>query len=203
MAAPVAAAFVLGFRPLSESRAANVTDRLAGMAELPGHLRPFVLQTDACPRERLGTIDLYLPAASVPRPAVLFVHGGPIPADLRPTPRDWPAYVGYGQAAAARGVVGVTLDHRLHGAGDFETAAADLAAAAWQARADPRVDPGRLALWFFSGGCCWPTGCAIRPAGCAAWWRPTRCWPPRPTSASIRGSGQRRRWPAVGHCRSC
>src|ERR1022692_231589 len=40
----------------------------------------------------------------------------------------------------------------LHSAGDFETAAADVAAAVEQARADPRVDPGRLALWFFSGG---------------------------------------------------
>jgi acetyl esterase/lipase len=127
-------------------------DKLAGMAEVPGYLRPFVLHTDACPRERLGTIDLYLPAASGPRPAVLFVHGGPILADLRPTPRDWPAYVGYGQAAAARGAIGVTVDHRLHSAGDFETAAADVAAAAERARADPRVDPGRLALWFFSGG---------------------------------------------------
>lgn len=122
------------------------------MAEPPGHLRPFVLETKACPRERLGPIDLYLPAAPGPRPAVIFVHGGPVPAALRPTPRDWPVFVGYGQAIAARGAIGVTLDHRLHSLRDFEIAATDLAGAIEQVRADPRVDPGRLALWFFSGG---------------------------------------------------
>jgi dienelactone hydrolase len=48
--------------------------------------------------------------------------------------------------------VGVLLDHRLHDLGDYERAAADVAAAVELARADPRVDGDRIALWFFSGG---------------------------------------------------
>jgi hypothetical protein len=35
--------------------------------------------------ERHGRVDLYPPAATHPSPAIVFVHGGPIPADLRPT----------------------------------------------------------------------------------------------------------------------
>ncbi len=104
------------------------------------------------PRERVGRIDLYLPDADRPRPAVVFVHGGPVPAGVRPTPRDWPAFVGYGRYLAHRGVVGVTLDHRLHDLADYGRAAEDLAEAVERVRADPRVDEDRVALWFFSGG---------------------------------------------------
>jgi dienelactone hydrolase len=46
----------------------------------------------------------------------------------------------------------VTLDHRLHGLGDYPRAAGDLAEAIETTRADPRVDAQRVALWFFSGG---------------------------------------------------
>lgn len=124
--------------------------------EAPGHLRPFVLEVAQVRCERVGRVDLYLPEdqpeAHEPRPAVVFVHGGPIPADQRPTPRDWPSYVGYGRYAASLGVVGATLDHRLHGLTDYGRAARDIAEAIELVRADPRVDPERVALWFFSGG---------------------------------------------------
>lgn len=120
--------------------------------EVPLFLRPFLLDVPEQPRERVGRVDLYLPEADEPRPAVVFVHGGPIPADLRPTPRDWPQYVGYGRFAASQGVVGVTVDHRLHGLTDHQQAAFDVAAAVELVRADPRVDGDRVALWFFSGG---------------------------------------------------
>lgn len=46
----------------------------------------------------------------------------------------------------------MTVDHRLHGLGDFAQAAADVAEAVELVRADPRVDGERVALWFFSGG---------------------------------------------------
>lgn len=118
----------------------------------PAHLRPFLLDVPELPRERAGHVDLYLPEARSPRPAVVFVHGGPVPAGVEPTPRDWPAFVGYGRYAASLGAVGVTVDHRLHGLGDYERAAEDVAAAVAQVRADPRVDPDRVALWFFSAG---------------------------------------------------
>ncbi|HEY0360519.1 MAG TPA: dienelactone hydrolase family protein [Mycobacteriales bacterium] len=118
----------------------------------PGYLNPFVLPIEARAAERHGVVDLYLPEATQPRPAVVFVHGGPVPADLRPSPRDWPVYRGYGSIAAARGAVGVTVDHRLHDPGGYPLAATDVAAAVELARADPRVDADRVAVWFFSGG---------------------------------------------------
>jgi hypothetical protein len=81
----------------------------------------------------------------------VFVHGGPVPAGATPTPRDWPAFVGYGRHAASQGAVGVTVDHRLDSLADYPRAAGDVAAAVEVARADPRVDSERVALWFFSG----------------------------------------------------
>lgn len=134
--------------------------RITPTGAVPPYLRPFVLDVPERPRARVGRIDLYLPdvpdevseaASDRPRPAVVFVHGGPLPADVRPTPRDWPAFVGYGRYAASLGVVGVTVDHRLHGFDDYGRAAADITEAVERVRADPRVDPERIALWFFSG----------------------------------------------------
>ncbi|MFI2371673.1 alpha/beta fold hydrolase [Streptomyces sp. NPDC018833] len=122
------------------------------VGEQPPHLRPFLLDVPEQHRERVGRVDLHLPDADGPRPAVVFVHGGPIPAETRPTPRDWPGFVGYAQYVASLGAVGVTLDHRLHGVGDYGRAAEDVTAAVDLVRADPRVDAERVALWFFSGG---------------------------------------------------
>ncbi|OSZ57263.1 alpha/beta hydrolase [Streptomyces pharetrae CZA14] len=127
--------------------------RAAGAgAAPPAHLRPFPLDVPELPRDRKEHVDLYLPEAHGPRPAVVFVHGGPVPAGARPSPREWPTLVGYARLAAAEGMVGVTLDHRLHDMGDYERAAADVSAAVDLVRADPRVDAERVALWFFSGG---------------------------------------------------
>ncbi|AXE24661.1 alpha/beta hydrolase [Streptomyces globosus] len=126
--------------------------------ELPPHLRPFLFadrELPVVPRERSGAVDLYAPEGDGPRgarPAVVFVHGGPVPAGARPTPRDWPAFTGYARLAAGQGLVAATVDHRLHGTGDHALAAQDVAAAVDRVRADPRVDAGRVALWFFSGG---------------------------------------------------
>lgn len=122
------------------------------MNDQPEYLQPFLMDVPEHERERTGQVDLYLPGSAQPRPAIVFVHGGPIPASLQPTPRDWPAYIGYGRYAASQGVVGVTVDHRLHSLADYPRAASDIAAAVEVARADPRVDADRLALWFFSGG---------------------------------------------------
>jgi dienelactone hydrolase len=125
--------------------------RPAGDDAPPAHLRPFPLDVPELPRDRRGQVDLYVPDAEGPRPAVVFVHGGPVPADARPAPRDWPTLVGHARLAAAEGMVGVTVGHRLHGVADYERAAADVTAAVDLVRADPRVDADRIALWFFSG----------------------------------------------------
>jgi acetyl esterase/lipase len=118
----------------------------------PDFLKPFVLPVSPVEPERHGRVDRYLPASSQPRPAIVFVHGGPVPAEQDPRPRDWPVFRGYGSLAAGRGCVGVTVDHSLYHPGAFPDAAADVAAAVETARADPRVDPDRVAVWFFSGG---------------------------------------------------
>lgn len=134
--------------------AAGEGHRLAPVdgARPPAHLRPFLLEVPEVPRVRTGEVDLYLPsAAGEPRPAVILVHGGPVPAQARPAPRDWPLLTGYARLAAGHGVVGVTFDHGLHSVSDYGQAAADVADAVEQVRADPRVDADRIALWFFSG----------------------------------------------------
>ncbi|HLL64442.1 MAG TPA: dienelactone hydrolase family protein [Micromonosporaceae bacterium] len=118
----------------------------------PVHLNPFVLPVETRAAERRGSVDLYLPEASHPSPAILFVHGGPVPVDLQPTPRDWPVFQAYASMAAARGLVGATVDHRLHALTEYATAADDVAAAVEFVRADPRVDGEQVAIWFFSGG---------------------------------------------------
>ncbi|MDX6311239.1 MAG: hypothetical protein QOF44_703 [Streptomyces sp.] len=132
--------------------AAGEGHRVAGVVSGQSADRPFLIDVPARPRERVGQVDLYLPDAEGPRPAVVFVHGGPVPPDVRPTPRDRPAFVGYGRYVASLGVVGVTLDHRLHDLADYGRAAEDVAAAVELVRADPRVDSERVALWFFSAG---------------------------------------------------
>lgn len=123
------------------------------MAE-PTYLQPFVLPVAEIEPERDGAVDVYRPVeeAAEPLPVVVFVHGGPLPPELRPTPRDWPVFRGYGSLAAGGGAVGVTVDHPLHSPADYPVAADAIAAAVAQARELPGVDPRRVALWFFSGG---------------------------------------------------
>ncbi len=115
-------------------------------------LEPFVVPVEPVEPERDGAVDLYLPGVAGPRPAVLFVHGGPLPPTLTPRPREWPVYRGYGSLLASRGVVGVTFDHDLVDVEAYPRAADQLIAAVDRVRRDPRVDADRIALWFFSGG---------------------------------------------------
>lgn len=148
LAAPDATAEVL-------LRAAAGEGAVPERAQGPGpaaHLRPFLLDVPERPRERLGRVDLHLPDGDGPHPAVVFVHGGPVQEGAAPTPRDWPAFLGYARLVAGRGAVGAVVDHRLHGLGDFPRAAGDVADAVEAVRAHPRVDAGRVALWFFSTG---------------------------------------------------
>lgn len=110
----------------------------------------FVLDPKPAPVERHGDVDLYLPAGDGPRPAVVLVHGGPLPPGA-PDPREWLLYQGYGALLAEEGVLAAMPRLPLHTPGDLPAAAAHLAGTAGLLRADPRVDPDRLALWFFSG----------------------------------------------------
>jgi hypothetical protein len=125
------------------------------MKDLPPYLQPFVLNGEGAADQRVdrvGELDFYRPARTARTGAILFVHGGPGPARLEERPRDWPVYQGYATAAAQRGLVGALVDHSLiHGYDRLAVAADDVEAAIGVLRADPQVDPNRIALWFFSG----------------------------------------------------
>jgi acetyl esterase/lipase len=101
-------------------------------------------------------MDVYIPPglpAGARRPAVIFIHGGPMPPDMSPT--EWGVYRSYGELAAASGFVGVTFKHRLNALGDYGKAAGDVRALIDHVRAESaslHVDPDRIALWGFSGG---------------------------------------------------
>ncbi|MET8837828.1 hypothetical protein ABZV78_28495 [Micromonospora sp. NPDC004540] len=110
----------------------------------------FVLDPPPAPVERHGDVDLYLPADEGPRPAVVVVHGVPLPPGA-PDPREWLLYQGYGALLAEQGVLAAVPQLHLRSPDDLPAAAAQVAGAADLLRADPRVDPDRLALWFFSG----------------------------------------------------
>jgi acetyl esterase/lipase len=102
------------------------------------------------------TMNIYSPArlsGDARVPALFFVHGGPIPADMRPT--QWGIFVSYGELTAASALVGVTFNHRLYATSDYERSQADVAAAIDYVRehaTELNVDADRIALWYFSGG---------------------------------------------------
>ncbi|MCZ7436563.1 hypothetical protein O7598_09195 [Micromonospora sp. WMMC241] len=110
----------------------------------------FVLDPPPAPVERHGDVDLHLPAGDGRHPAVVVVHGVPGPPDA-PDARDWPLYRGYGALLAERGVVTAIPRLVVTSPDDLTTVAGRVADTAELLRADPRVDPDRLALWFFSG----------------------------------------------------
>jgi dienelactone hydrolase len=88
-------------------------------------------------------------------PAVVFVHGGPIPPNLLTEPTDWGIFISHGQLAAASGFAGVTFNHRLYGMDQFGTAEGDVRDAIGYVREHAEalgVDPERIAVWVFSGG---------------------------------------------------
>ncbi|MGH9163827.1 MAG: alpha/beta hydrolase [Vicinamibacteraceae bacterium] len=98
-------------------------------------------------------MDVYSPAGPPrPRPAVILVHGGPIP---KVGAKNMGVFVSYGELLAASGFVAVAFDHRFLGPGRLTDAGrdvADLVAHVRKNAASLGVDPERLALWAFSGG---------------------------------------------------
>jgi acetyl esterase/lipase len=104
-------------------------------------------------------LDVYLPpnlTANERRPVVFFVHGGPLGVNPSPGAKDWLLFKSYGRLMAAKGLVGVVLDHRYVSskAKDLETSFSDVEAAIAFIRAHAaanHVDPDRVALWVFSG----------------------------------------------------
>jgi acetyl esterase/lipase len=97
--------------------------------------------------------DLYAPPnASGPRPAVILVHGGPIP---KIGAKNMGVFVSYGELLAASGLVAVTFDHSFLSPARLADAGADVADLVSHVRVNAAAlgaDPERLALWAFSGG---------------------------------------------------
>jgi acetyl esterase/lipase len=100
-------------------------------------------------------MDVYAPPnleKSERRPAVIFVHGGPVPG---PGIKEWGMFVSYGQLAAASGMVGITFHHRFFSADlapEADKDVADLVAYVRKNAGDLGVDRERIAIWAFSGG---------------------------------------------------
>ncbi len=104
--------------------------------------------------ENAPLVDLYRPPVGGVHPIVLFVPGGPVP-EPAPDPRVWGIFKSYGRAAAAQGFLGVVVSHRFRAPSDCAASSGRVAATLAWLRADgPRVggDPGRMAIWAFSGG---------------------------------------------------
>ncbi len=98
-------------------------------------------------------MDLYSPHDSAgPRPVVILVHGGPIP---RTGAKNMGVFVSYGELLAASGFAAVAFDHRFVAYARITDAAQDVADLVAHVRRNAvplGIDPGRLAIWAFSGG---------------------------------------------------
>jgi acetyl esterase/lipase len=102
-------------------------------------------------------MDVYSPSTSTGAklPAILFIHGGPLPTSFPLPPREWGVFVSYGQYAAASGFIGVTFNHRFHAPENMPDAQSDIDEALRYVveHADSLgIDKDRIALWVFSGG---------------------------------------------------
>jgi acetyl esterase/lipase len=127
------------------------------MGAIPSFLQPFVLPVEQVEPVREDGVDYYLPVRSPgstgsPTPAVVLVHGGPVPPDLPERPPTWSAFHGYGSLAARAGAVGAVFEHSYHSPEDLDRAFDDVETFVARIRRHPSVDADRVLLWFFSGG---------------------------------------------------
>lgn len=145
--------------------------------------QPFFFDVEPARRDRQEFLDVYTSedGDGGRKPAVLFVHGGPVPEDQLPRPRDWEGFSGYAALAAASGLVGITFNHRLYTDAHYPLAADDVAAAVEQARSLDSVDSDRIGLWFFCVGGGLAADWLAEPPdwlGCIAWTYPVLVPPP-------------------------
>lgn len=99
-------------------------------------------------------MDVYGPAAGEKArlPAVVLIHGGPVP---NARPKDWGVFTSYGRLLAASGFVAVTFNHGFSSPERLLDAAAHVESAIAHVRANADglgIDPDRIGLWAFSGG---------------------------------------------------
>lgn len=103
-------------------------------------------------------MDVYHPPDLGPRerrPLVVFVHGGPLPANLLTEPKDWGEFRSFAALLAASGFVSVTFNHRYYGdMNALPAAQSDVLAVLEHLRSHAdslHIDPDRITLFAFSG----------------------------------------------------
>jgi acetyl esterase/lipase len=123
----------------------------AELIRLPLVLQPsagdVVIERDVVYGENKLLADIYRPAERGQRPVVIFIHGGPVPAD-KTQPKEWRIFTDYGRLAASSGFIGVTFNHGFFGPSEFARAASNVEALIDHVRGDS----DRVFLWAFSGG---------------------------------------------------
>jgi acetyl esterase/lipase len=103
-------------------------------------------------------MDVYSPPGTsrrVRRPAVVFIHGGRVPPNLLTTPKEWGAYVSFGQLVAASGFVGVTFNHRFYtwnSLPDSQSDVMDLMAHIRDNAESLGIDKDHVIVWTVSAG---------------------------------------------------
>lgn len=100
--------------------------------------------------------DIYHPAEqSKAAPAVILIHGGPIPANLLTNPKDWGLFQSFGRLLGASGLAAITFNHRFFGLDKAPEALVDIQDLVGHVVSNGEalgVDADRLCLWVFSGG---------------------------------------------------
>jgi acetyl esterase/lipase len=115
-------------------------------------------------------MDVYYPRTfrdGARLPAVIFIHGD-APLTLSKQPKEWGQYLGWGQLAAASGLVGITFNHRSsERLTKIEAPASDVDDLVRYVRTNARalgVDENRLCLWAASAGVPYGARAALRGA---------------------------------------
>jgi acetyl esterase/lipase len=128
--------------------------QVAGMETIKAQSRPVCTRSDGSQL----ILDQYSPPDATPAeplPAILFIHGGPIPPGAVPLPKDWGVFIAYGQLAAASGMAGFMFNHRYFDKQNESLAKEDIQAVLEYLIANAGalgVNARRLCVWIFSGG---------------------------------------------------
>jgi len=106
--------------------------------------------------EQALTCDVFTPSgwpAPERYPAVVMIHGGPIPPGKNA--KNMGIFQSLGELIAASGLVGIAFGHRFYSGAHLVEASGDVRDLLRYARENAAtlgIDPDRLALWAFSGG---------------------------------------------------
>ena len=114
--------------------------------------RDLVYRTDG---DRVLKLDVYRPPSRGQPSPVVFLVSGDAPEEVIAAAKDWGVFRSYGEHLAARGIAGVSFNHRSSNRMEPTEVAADVQAAIAFVRTradDLRVDATRVGVWVFSAG---------------------------------------------------